>query len=80
MALRCSVSKHRGDHTGRNPERTKAAGRKMLGSATRDGLLSDSGRGPRHWQKMWVHLRGITEESRVRHSRGLVNSTVVISV
>lgn len=74
------MSTHHGDNTGRNPECTDAAGRKMLGSAPRDVLLSDLERGPGHLQKMQIHMRGVTEESRVRHSRLLVNSLNASSV
>lgn len=80
VAVRCSVSKHHADRKGRTLERTNAASRKILGSTTRDVLLSVSERGPGRLQKTWAHLRGITEESRVGHSRLLVNSPIAISV
>lgn len=49
MVFRCLVSKYCGDYTGRNLERIKVVGRKMLGSVIRDGFLSDLGRGFRYW-------------------------------
>lgn len=46
MAVRRSASKHHGNCTERNPERTKATDRKLMGSAVGDVCMNDLERSP----------------------------------